>query len=200
MRCRGGLMSTRDTIGYCPSCLQNIHHSRRHRSQVGSEGEQLKFGFWRVGPWYCCRCERKSFFLRFPNSRRPTSHWPRSEGQDRGAEAVGNFIRSDNSLVLRQKRSSRYSQKFRDGVVQRITTGKGSISQLCVELKVTESDLVAWIGDLLQRRQDRVDELSMMLKAYSQTNAHAARLGDQTQPLFDDEGLIEGSYEPRHET
>jgi hypothetical protein len=119
---------------------------------------------------------------------------------DRSAQAVGNFIRSDNSLVLRQKRSSRYSQKFRDGVVQRITTGKGSISQFCVELTVTESDLVAWIGDLLQRRQDRVDELSMMLEAYSQAHTRVCRLGDQTQPLFDGEGLIEGSYEPRQET
>ncbi len=179
-------------IGYCPSCSQNIHHSRC--------SEQLIFGFWRVGLWYCCRCDRKSFFLRFPNSRRPTSHWPPPEGVGRGAATVGNFIRSDNSLVLRQKRSSRYSQKFRDGIVQRITMGKGSISQLCVELKVTESDLVAWIGDLLQRRQDRVDELSMMLKAYSQTNARAPRLGEETKPLFDVEGLIEGTYEPRHES
>ena len=114
-----------------------------------------------------------------------------------GAEKAGNYIRRDHSLVLRKKRCGRFSQKFRDGVVDRLTTGKTSIGQLCVELKVTEADIVAWIGDLLERRQDRISELSRLVDSLAHQNTYTPRLETEISFLDENSDSIEGRFDRR---
>ena len=69
------------------------------------------------------------------------------------AEPVGNFIK-DQSLVLQSSRLDRFTEKFRDSVVERILTGQVSISSLTADGAYCESELVSWIADKAKRQND----------------------------------------------
>jgi hypothetical protein len=74
------------------------------------------------------------------------------------AESVGNFIK-DRSLILRSTRMHRVSVKYRDSVVDRILTGKVSISQLAASSDYTEGELVSWIADKVKRLNAKIELL-----------------------------------------
>ena len=76
------------------------------------------------------------------------------------AEPVGNFIK-DQSLVLQSARLDRFSEKFRDSVVDRILSGKVSISSLTSDGDYSESELVSWIADKAKRQDERVETLEL---------------------------------------
>lgn len=187
-------------LGYCSSCAQNVHHYRGRRSRLGSLAEYVLVGYWRIGYWHCCRCDKSSLLLPFRRFHRPTNNRAAEQQMEQGTEKVGNYLRSDSSLVMQSKRSSRYSQKFRDGTVRRIASGKTTIGQVCVELKVTESDIAAWFGDMLRRKDERIQELGMILDSFSRTNAHVPRLQDNSDQIFDGGEMIDGSFSEHNET
>ncbi len=148
-------------------CMQNIEHTRKFSSSVFEILDRLSFRclmLFRIGPWYCYQCEGRSLYLRQPNRRAPTFNRERSRSDFINqstpdldtAEAIGNFIKSDQSLVMRHKRTRRYSAKFRDAAVERLLGETSSISQLKTELDVSEQDLIGWIADLVSRQQDRI--------------------------------------------
>ena len=187
-------------LGYCSFCAQNVHHYRGRRSRIGRAAEYVLVGYWRIGYWHCCRCDRRSLFLPFRRFHKPTNNRAVEQKLEEGSEKVGNFLRSDVSLVMQSKRSSRYSQKFRDAVVHRIATGKSTIGQACVELKITESDVAAWFGDLMRRKDDRIFELGQILDSYSRTNTHVPRLSDESEPIFDVGDMVDGSFTEHNES
>lgn len=145
------------------------------------------------GPWYCSRCEQKNRVLPWFRRREPTLRLI-----ENSSEQIGNFIRSDGSLVLRKKRSSRYSQKFREGVVFRLLGGKTNIAQLTTELKVTESDLMAWVHEVLLSRDERIEQLTSLLKSYHRAAGDLIGIADQSLRFDEDENMIEGRFE-RHQ-
>ena len=69
------------------------------------------------------------------------------------AEPIGNFIR-DRSLVLNSTRIHRFTEKFRDSVVDRILAGKVSISSLTADGQYCESELKSWIADKAKRQEE----------------------------------------------
>ena len=69
------------------------------------------------------------------------------------AEPVGNFIK-DQSLVLKSARLDRFTEKFRDSVVERILAGKVAISSLTEDGQYSESELLSWIADKAKRQND----------------------------------------------
>ena len=144
------------------------------------------------GPWYCGQCERHNRCLPWIRKSEPTK-----KRVDDGTERIGNFIRSDGSLVLRKKRSSRYTKKFREGVVYKLLNGKTNIAQLTIELEVSEYDLMAWVAEVLESKDQRIGELTSLLKSYHQAAANLIGITDNTVRFDEEENLIEGQYEYR---
>lgn len=97
---------------------------------------------------------------------------------------------------MRRNRAKRYSEKYRDGVVQKIISGTSTISQLGQELNLTERDLVDWIADDLARKQERIDELTAILKSIQRANDGQARLSHQPVVYNASDGAetIDGEY------
>ena len=76
------------------------------------------------------------------------------------AEPVGNFIK-ERSLVLRSTRMDRFTEKFRDSVVDRILAGKVTISSLVADGDYCESELESWIADKAKRQEGKTDTLDL---------------------------------------
>lgn len=74
--------------------------------------------------------------------------------------SVGNFIRGESNLVMQSTRSSRYTEKFRAGVVQRILEGKQSLSQIADELDVPQPDLLVWMAQQFDQKQQQIEQLT----------------------------------------
>ena len=74
------------------------------------------------------------------------------------AESVGNFIKSESSLV-KSTSLQRFSEKYRDAVVRRILAGSSSIKQVREEKNLGESEITEWIADLFERQQQKIDAL-----------------------------------------
>ncbi len=188
-------MSTVKTkMGYCSMCAQNILHERRVFSTFWTVVDKITLqagSLFRIGPWYCCQCGEKSISLNYCRRNAPTN---RLANENDKYDAVRNYIRSDRSLLLHKQRSARFSQKFRDGIVERLTSGTASISQLCQELELSEIDLIRWIADLLHRRQTRIQELTEIINGFSNINSSFARIENSSAPDFVDDDLIEGQF------
>ena len=182
-------------LGYCTSCRRNVQHYRGSKSRLAQTMDALTLFILNFGPWYCSYCDRRTRSLPWVRKRQPTTnpHFDRAGDADR----VGNFIRTDSSLVLRKKRAGRYSKKFREGVVNRLLTGRTTMSQVAVELEVTESDLLSWIHDLVESKDLRIEELTSLLRAY--TRAATDLIGiDEDQIRFDDqENMIDANFTRR---
>jgi len=83
-------------------------------------------------------------------------------------EHVGNVTRSDDSLLVRKSRAARYSQKFREGVVNRILSGQSTISQVKNELGLSERDLLDWINDKVLLQDRHITKLTQVVDAVKQ--------------------------------
>lgn len=182
-------------LGYCHACRRNVQHYRGPKSRWAQTMDVVCVFILDFGPWYCSYCDRRTNSLPWVRKRKASNsqHNDRVDGTDR----VGNFIRSDGSLVLRKKRGGRYSKKFREGVVQRLLTGRTTIAQLTVELEVTEADLLAWIHDVLQARDLRIEELTGLLRSYTRAAADLIGIDDHTLRFDESENMIEGRYSRR---
>ena len=71
------------------------------------------------------------------------------------AEPVGNFIK-EKSLAVKATRLKRFTEKYRDALVDRIMSGKARMSWLIADGKFTEAELVSWIDD--KARRESIDE------------------------------------------
>ena len=189
-------MNERSTLGYCAACMQNIPHVRQIRNPLLRVVDQVTLEairLLRFGHWHCAQCGQTSIRLKSVRRDAPSYRFAESRTGEGRVESVGNFIRSDQSLVLRRKRAGRYSQKYRDGIVNRLIGGTVTISQLGRELSVSEVDIVDWIADLLARKQERIDELTEML---SQLPMSSEFLIGHDSISYADEDVIEGSVPP----
>ena len=176
-------------LGYCISCRRNVHHFRGVKTWSAIIFDAATLFALNFGPWYCSRCEYKTVVLPWFRKREPTFR-----GIDDSTEQIGNFIRSDGSLVLRQKRSSRYSQKFREGVVMRLLSGKTNIAQLTIELKVSEADLMAWVYDVLESRDERIEQLTSLLRSYHRAAGDMIGIADESLRFDESENTIEANF------
>ena len=78
-------------------------------------------------------------------------------------EPIGNVLKSDESLLVRKARASRYSAKFRESVVQRVLSGKATITQIRKELKLSERDILDWLAQSNREKENQIVDLSHQL-------------------------------------
>lgn len=189
---------------FCPQCVKNVPHFRRVRSRWLAPIDR-GFGWllqlFRIGPWYCLHCERRTLIRKSCRTDAPNyrivdpsdplpddSSWTRvkvAERQDASAqptptESVGNFIKSEKSLVLRQTRLLRFSEKYRDAVVDRLLYGDATVSELRYEKNLSERELLDWVAD----RMERLEQL-----------ARNASPQDMDPPLLE---IIPSHRSPKH--
>ena len=81
------------------------------------------------------------------------------------ATPSGNFIKSDQSLVMQSGRSKLYSEKYRDGIVNRILTEKTTIGEVRESLGLSEYDVIQWIKQAMDRKTERITELKRQVTA-----------------------------------
>lgn len=172
-------------VGFCPMCMQNVEHSRKPTSTPIMLINLVSLGLLRLsrfGPWQCFQCERQSYYLKYANRNAPTFSRQQSRSEfgrpknadaldetpnaspDSVVESVGNYLKSDHSLVMKDKRAKRFSQKFRDSTVERILAGGATIAQIRNELDVSESDIISWIENVVSRKDELIDELNLTLQ------------------------------------
>ena len=182
-------------LGYCHSCRRNVQHYRGPKSRMAQVLDVASLFILNFGPWYCSYCDGRTRSLPWVRKRKASNsqHNDRVEGADR----VGNFIRSDGSLVLRKKRGGRYSTKFRAGVVQRLLAGRTTIAQLTTELEVSEADLLAWIEDVVEEKDRRIEELTNLLRSYTRAAADLIGIDDHSLRYDPSEDMIEGRFSRR---
>ena len=96
--------------------------------------------------------------------------------------AAGNFLRNNQSLVMRSARSDRFTEKFRDGMVQRILNGTTTIAEVREQHHLTEQDVIDWMKQSFDRKQKRIDRLVKILRKTQST---------------DSDGILKVESEPR---
>jgi transposase-like protein len=153
--------------GYCRNCVKNVPHDEWHTSPWFRFVDNMTFGklrLLRVGPWHCVHCQSQSFYLRrtlddavdYPIQGTEFDLREPQASEQVTAHTVGNFIRTEESLVMRSQRLKRFSEKYRDAVVRRILKGTATMMQIRQEMDVSEKELVDWISDLVDRLQARL--------------------------------------------
>ena len=159
-------------LGYCHQCVKNVSHFRAIQFRILRTLDALTLGItrWlRIGPWYCSHCLTKSLYLSWvqPGAHRITASEPRSKKtnsdaplfENEIAQPVGNYLKSDQSLVMRSKRLMRFTEKYRDSMVRRLLSGSSSILQIRQEKDISEGELLDWVADLFDRMQAKLDVL-----------------------------------------
>jgi transposase-like protein len=95
--------------------------------------------------------------------------------------SAGNFLRNNQSLVMRSARSDRFTEKFRDGMVQRILNGTTTIAEVREQHHLTEQDVIDWMKHSFDRKQKRIDRLVEILRK-TQTNDEDFILKVKSEP------------------
>ena len=158
------MTSTTYKTGYCKSCMSNVRHRRSLRSPFFPGFDLITLRIFKslgLGPWYCIGCGHKRLLVSGARAQAGTfepgsAKDPQPEGnQEEEVERVGNYLRTDHSLVDQTTRKSRYSTKFRDGIARRVLTGRSTKSQASRDLGIREIDVQIWIDDFHQRNVDR---------------------------------------------
>lgn len=153
--------------GYCEKCgrtARQMHHASGAVWWLHRLTFQIlpRLG---VGGWSCLECSTECRYL----SRAPRHSTESSESASPFVPD-GNFIIGDRSLVRRSLKASRYTEKFRDSVVDRLVNGQVNLESIRSELRVRESDVMAWIADRLQRQQERIDQYRKLLELFAQNH------------------------------
>ena len=209
-------MSSRiERPGFCPMCMQNVEHARKPSPpfvllDILTLGALLIF---RVGPWYCFQCERKTHYLKPIRRSAPTFHKTRSRSEygsppltelsgptdEDSSESVGNYLRSEKSLVMQDKRANRFSQKFRDATVDRVLSGSATLAQIRNELEISEADFVNWIENLMARKNEQIQQLNQTLdRIQSNLPKHLSSAFENVREVQSDSAdIVDGKTMPR---
>ncbi len=161
--------------GFCRGCVQNLCLVRQIDSRLFRILDWFTLravSLLKLGPWKCPYCGTRSFLLTYPI--RGIRDFESDQHKDARIEEEmphGNFIVQRDSLVSIQENEDRFSQKYRDGVAQKILKGEAMISQVCRELNVGERDLTSWVRQYVDQQQQLLSEEIDSLKNFiSQAN------------------------------
>lgn len=164
-------MSKRVRKGYCRDCQANVDHVRRFVSSLAWLLDHLSFRFisrFRLGSWHCLQCTRNSIYLNLPRADARTIQIGRSaspESNENQVESAGNFLRSEQSLIAKKQRLSRFSPKYRENVVQKILAGHVTIGEMCRELDLSEADIIEWFAELFENQSNKIQQLKDLVMA-----------------------------------
>ena len=104
-----------------------------------------------------------------------------TENEGNSQSAAGNFLRNDQSLVMRSVRSDRFTDKFKEGIVQRILQGTTTLADVREQHYLTEQDVIAWMKQSFDRKQNRIDDLMQQLRK-SESSDQDRIIKIETQP------------------
>ena len=163
-------MAKTEQLGYCERCGENtcfrLVHARFLRRPLAWILTRVF-----IGPWFCdqCRVERQTV-------QRPLKSNADDDHRVEASLSVGNFIRGETNLVMQSTRSSRYTEKFRAGVVQRILEGKQTLSQIADELDVPQPDLLVWVAQQFDHKQQQIEQLTRTVERLSKLTPDQTRI------------------------
>ena len=196
---------------FCRDCRKNVPHYREFKAPVLRFLDALSLGilgWFRIGPWYCIHCERKTNFLageryEAPNFRSPLADAnPEPNVEDdktprHVAQPVGNYIRKEESLVIRSERLKRFSEKYRDSVVRRIFSGQASMVQVRQEENLSEGEILDWMADLFDRMQSKLDFYHKMLGTPPTLEIQPNQADEFPSDSIPDGPVVEGKAKPK---
>ncbi len=155
------MASNTTKLGYCRDCRKNVVHVNRFLTPLGKLWGRLggrRMATWGWGHWHCPICTLDCFVL--PRPRDDVDELRADVSPVVELERVGNHFHDHISLVARQERSQRFSAKFRESVVDRLLSGASNLAQVKCELGVSDSDLLAWIAEKVDRQASQIDQLT----------------------------------------
>ena len=143
---------------YCCNCNSNVVHVRLFQRRLAYVLDKLTFsvfGWFGFGPWQCVDCTFRSMTLVPIQADAPTIN---EDGvREDPLQPVGNFIRTKQSLAHASADASRFSAKYRMGIVEKLLEGSSSISRTCSELGISELEVQRWIRDYVQFQLDKAN-------------------------------------------
>ena len=77
----------------------------------------------------------------------------------------------------------------------RLLSGKTTMAQLTTELKVSEADILSWISEVISSRDNRIDELTSLLRSYHKAAASLIGISDESMQFDEDENMIDAKFE-----
>ena len=163
--------------GFCESCQQNKAH--RRIAGVFSLLNLLLLGIpslFGISTWQCTHCRSFRIFLfrqRGEAPKKARSSFKRAlptTPPNGGLKLNAPEKTETPRRVAKSTRSRLYSEKYRDGVVKRIVSGIASIKEVQDSLELPETDVVDWIKQSFQRKEDRVEELREVLTVHKKDN------------------------------
>jgi len=162
---------------HCCGCEKNSFRLKRPDPEVRTDVTSTDMAD--VIPWPDRNDPTQRFGLLFRRKRKTnilekSKMEATADVETGGAEHVGNVTRSDDSLLVRKARASRYSKKFREDIVQRILTGHSTISQVRRELGLSERDLLDWINDRVMRQDQHIAKLGQIVETVRKISTDGA--------------------------
>ena len=181
------------TSWHCCGCEKNIFRLRRPDPEVTTDVTSTDMSD--VEPWPVRDDPTQRFGMVLRRKHKTKAIEPTVETEldqtEPEFEHVGNVTRTDDSLLVRQSRAARYSEKFRDGVVDRVLSGQSSISQIRNELNLSERDLLDWVKDRVTRQDDQIFKLTKIAETVKQLSGDAESFSFVTSALRIDESDAE---------
>jgi transposase-like protein len=158
---------------YCCACEKNTFKLQRPLDDVLLDSTSTDMDD--IVPWRdrSDPAERGGFFFRRKPKQSTTETVVDEADEAAEFEKVGNFLRSDESLLVQQARVGRYTKKFREGVVDRILSGGSTITQVRKELGLSERDILNWINDRVLQKDARIAKLTEVVDAVRNITADA---------------------------
>lgn len=156
--------------GFCDSCQQNKDH--RRVAGVFSLLNLMLLGIpslFGISTWQCVHCRSLRVFLarqRQVDRKIASSSFRRALPKP----PPNGGLKSETPPPAQSTRSRLYSPKYRDGVVKRIVSGITSVAEVKESLQLPEEDVVDWIKESFQRKEDRVEMLREALVLYQKAN------------------------------
>lgn len=164
------VLARTEKLGYCDRCGENTYFRLVNAQFLR---RPLAWCLTRVaaGPWFCgqCRYERQTI-------HRPLKSSAGVDDRAGASVSVGNFIRGESSLVMQSTRSNRYTEKFRAGVVRRVLEGKQSLAQIADELDVPQADLLVWVAQQFDQKQQQIENLTRAVEQLSELGCDQAKI------------------------
>ena len=161
--------------GFCESCQQNKAH--RRIAGVFSLLNLVLLGIPTlsgISTWQCTHCRSLRIFLfkqRGADPKPARSSFKRAlPTPPPNGGLKPQTPKPDTPRKVKSTRSRLYSEKYRDGVVKRIVSGITSIKDVQESLELPEFDVIDWIKQSFQRKEDRVEMLREVLMVHKKDN------------------------------
>ena len=191
---------------HCCGCEKNVYRLKRPDPEVDTDVSSTPMDD--IVDWPDRDDPSQRFGLLFRRKRKTKVLEPsaaQAEAESARAsqpefEHVGNVTRSDDSLLVRKARAARYSKKYRESVVERIMSGKSTISQVRKELGLSERDLLDWLNDRMIKQDQQIVKLTQVVEAVKSLTNDSSILNPANDKVHPRLHLDASDFEPTDQT